>query len=42
MPDKEYKFNSVEDARSLIEEIVSAIEYVITDYEARKDETNGD
>lgn len=40
--DKEYKFNSVEDARSLIEEIVSAIEYVITDYEARKDETNGD
>lgn len=40
--DKEYKFNSVEDARSLIEEIVFAIEYVITDYEARKDETNGD
>lgn len=33
--EKEYKFNSIEDARQLIEEIVSAIEYVIVDYEAR-------
>ena len=40
--DENYKFNSVEDARSLIEEIVSAIEYVIIDYEARKDETKRD
>ena len=39
--DKEYKFNAIEDAQVLIEEIVSAIEYVITDYEARKDETKG-
>ena len=36
--EKDYKFNSIEDARQLIEEIVSAIEYVIADYEAKKDE----
>jgi len=40
--EEDYKFNSVEDARSLIEEIVSSIEYVIGDYEAKKDEANGD
>lgn len=40
--EKEYKFNSVEDARHLLEEIVSAIEYVIAVYEARRDETKGD
>ena len=40
--EKEYKFNSVEDARHLLEEIVSAIEYVIAVYEARRDEAKGD
>ena len=33
--EEDYKFNSVEDARSLIEEIISAIEYVIADNEAK-------
>lgn len=40
--EKEYKFNSVEDARHLLEEIVSAIEYVIAVYEDRRDEAKGD
>lgn len=39
--DEEYKFNSVEDVRHLLEEIVSAIEYVIAVYEARRDEAKG-
>ncbi|MDD4370151.1 MAG: hypothetical protein PHD56_03590 [Anaerostipes sp.] len=37
--DTDYKFNSVEDARLLIEDIVTAIEYVINSYEARANET---
>lgn len=37
----DFKFNSVEDARELIEGIISAIEYVIADFEVRKDEIAG-
>lgn len=33
--DENYKFNSVEDARKLVEEIVTAIEYVIGNHEAK-------
>lgn len=40
--DKDFKFNSVEDARHLLEEIVYSVEYVIAVHEARKDETNRD
>jgi len=38
--DEDYKFNSVEDARCLIEEIISAIEYVIADNEVKNNGTN--
>ena len=39
--EKDYRFNSVEDARTLIKEIVSGIEYVIANYEVKKDEITG-
>lgn len=37
---EDYKFNSIEDARNLIEEIISAIEYIIADNEAKINGTN--
>lgn len=38
--DKDYPFDSIEDARKLIEEIVFAIEDVISDYEPKKSKLN--